>query len=43
VDTGPGRNRIDVQRARPILAAFVANDPHHGLFAPRKPRRKMRR
>jgi hypothetical protein len=36
VHTGPGRDRIDMQGATSVGPAFVANDPHHGLFAPRK-------
>jgi hypothetical protein len=39
MDARSGRNRIHMQSACAVLAAFIANDPHHGLFAPCEPRR----
>jgi hypothetical protein len=39
MDPGPSGYGVNVQGAHSVLAAFVAHDPHHGLFAPCEPRR----
>ena len=34
VHARPGRDGVDVQGAAPVCPAFVADDAHHGDFAP---------